>query len=134
MGMDLFFPPNVAGWPSGLGWINSGTLLQRFNFARYLASASRGPARLKLKRIKALPWKDPVADPGVVLDALMYELGLDSGPLALTTGQRDSLIDYLTDSGAQATLDLSTDDTDDVNTKVRGVLSLLLQTAEYQVG
>jgi uncharacterized protein (DUF1800 family) len=31
-GQELFFPPNVAGWPGGRSWINSATLLQRDNW------------------------------------------------------------------------------------------------------
>jgi hypothetical protein len=36
MGQDLFFPPDVNGWPGGLTWINSNTLLIRYNFANFL--------------------------------------------------------------------------------------------------
>ncbi|MCL6636618.1 MAG: DUF1800 domain-containing protein [Alicyclobacillus sp.] len=36
-GMQLFNPPNVAGWPGGQTWINSATLLARFNFAYQVA-------------------------------------------------------------------------------------------------
>jgi uncharacterized protein (DUF1800 family) len=32
MGQTLFYPPNVAGWPSGTSWVNSSTLLTRLNF------------------------------------------------------------------------------------------------------
>lgn len=36
MGQDLFFPPDVNGWPGGGDWINSNTLLVRYNFANFL--------------------------------------------------------------------------------------------------
>jgi hypothetical protein len=36
LGQLLFFPPNVAGWPSGRAWINPATLLARGNFAEML--------------------------------------------------------------------------------------------------
>lgn len=36
MGQDLFFPPDVNGWPGGSSWINSTTLLLRYNFANFL--------------------------------------------------------------------------------------------------
>ncbi len=36
MGQDLFFPPDVNGWPGGADWINSNTLLVRYNFANFL--------------------------------------------------------------------------------------------------
>lgn len=36
MGQDLFFPPDVNGWPGGATWINSNTLLIRYNFSNWL--------------------------------------------------------------------------------------------------
>jgi Protein of unknown function (DUF1800) len=36
LGQSLFFPPNVAGWPSGRSWINPATLLVRGNGAQML--------------------------------------------------------------------------------------------------
>lgn len=36
MGQDLFFPPDVNGWPGGMTWINSNMLLVRYNFANFL--------------------------------------------------------------------------------------------------
>lgn len=47
MGMPLFNPPNVGGWPGGLtsaNWINPGTLMTRFNFAEQTAQALPVPA------------------------------------------------------------------------------------------
>ncbi len=32
MGQLLFDPPSVFGWPSDMGWIDTGTLMQRYNF------------------------------------------------------------------------------------------------------
>ncbi len=36
MGHNLFFPPDVNGWLGGFDWINSNTLLIRYNFANFL--------------------------------------------------------------------------------------------------
>jgi uncharacterized protein (DUF1800 family) len=36
MGQQVFYPPNVAGWPQNAFWINSAALGARANFARYL--------------------------------------------------------------------------------------------------
>lgn len=33
MGMNLFQPPNVAGWNHGRSWITSANTIQRFNYA-----------------------------------------------------------------------------------------------------
>lgn len=36
LGQDLLYPPNVKGWDGGEAWINTDTLLQRYNIAGYL--------------------------------------------------------------------------------------------------
>lgn len=33
MGQDLFAPPDVAGWDMNLAWVNTASMLERFNFA-----------------------------------------------------------------------------------------------------
>jgi hypothetical protein len=40
MGMRLFSPPNVAGWNHGQTWVNSGYLLNRYNYADRLSSSA----------------------------------------------------------------------------------------------
>ena len=36
LGQDLFYPPNVGGWPGGRGWLGSRGLIARVNFAAAL--------------------------------------------------------------------------------------------------
>ncbi len=36
LGQDLFYPPNVGGWPSGRGWLSSQAVVGRANFAAAL--------------------------------------------------------------------------------------------------
>src|SRR5256886_4182319 len=36
MGQSLLYPPNVGGWPKGKGWINTATILVRYNFSELL--------------------------------------------------------------------------------------------------
>jgi uncharacterized protein (DUF1800 family) len=38
MGQSLFYPPNVKGWDGGRAWINTNSLLIRYNFSNYLVS------------------------------------------------------------------------------------------------
>jgi hypothetical protein len=38
LGQDLLYPPNVKGWDGGEAWINTTTLLMRYNLAGYLLS------------------------------------------------------------------------------------------------
>ncbi len=36
LGQDLFYPPNVKGWDGGQVWINTNTLMTRYNLANFL--------------------------------------------------------------------------------------------------
>ncbi|KXU87718.1 hypothetical protein CI15_15970 [Paraburkholderia monticola] len=42
LGQNLFYPPNVKGWPGGASWINSSTLLARKQFVEQLFRATEG--------------------------------------------------------------------------------------------
>ncbi|WP_408967957.1 DUF1800 family protein [Paraburkholderia sp. BL6669N2] len=48
LGENLFYPPNVKGWPGGTTWINSSTLLARKQFVEQLfrATEATGPRRM----------------------------------------------------------------------------------------
>lgn len=66
LGQMPLFPPNVKGWPGGLAWINSSTLLGRANFVRQLVQDSNtlfGGVTLEAY-IDKLGWKtaDQVVD------------------------------------------------------------------------
>jgi uncharacterized protein (DUF1800 family) len=135
MGMDLFEPPNVAGWPGGQRWITTGTLLERISFARRLAEADRGSTRIKFSKASEIPIGDPAADPADVVDGVLRQLGLDaaSTPFGLNATQRQALIDFASDGGSIATLDLSSERNQDVERRVRGLVALAIQAAENQV-
>ena len=40
MGQDLFYPPNVGGWPEGRSWLSSRAVIARANFASSLVEGS----------------------------------------------------------------------------------------------
>jgi hypothetical protein len=40
MGQQLFAPPNVKGWRGGRSWLNTSTVLERYNFAEALATGT----------------------------------------------------------------------------------------------
>jgi uncharacterized protein (DUF1800 family) len=54
-GQELFAPPNVAGWTGGPIWINSGTLLERHNWANDLIW---GNPENGLKALNPITWCD----------------------------------------------------------------------------
>ncbi|MBB5353290.1 uncharacterized protein (DUF1800 family) [Haloferula luteola] len=43
LGQVLFFPPNVAGWDWGRAWINTNTLLSRYNIAGTITKGAMDP-------------------------------------------------------------------------------------------
>ncbi|WP_323118946.1 DUF1800 domain-containing protein [Burkholderia alba] len=60
LGENLFYPPNVKGWPGGATWINSSTLLARKQFVEQLfrateAATMRPPPRPASQSVAAKP-------------------------------------------------------------------------------
>jgi uncharacterized protein (DUF1800 family) len=54
MGMDLMNPPTVEGWHTGHEWIDSGTLVERINFAaEYLGRTDLPGVQDMIKRLAA---------------------------------------------------------------------------------
>jgi uncharacterized protein (DUF1800 family) len=47
MGQDVFYPPNVGGWPGGRGWLEPRALVRRANFAAAV-TLGRMPGRDQL--------------------------------------------------------------------------------------
>ncbi len=46
MGQELFNPPSVFGWPSGEGWINTASVLERYNFPPMIQTTQDNPDSL----------------------------------------------------------------------------------------
>jgi hypothetical protein len=54
MGMDLMNPPTVEGWHTGHEWIDSGTLVERINFASsYLGNTTLPGVQDMISRLMA---------------------------------------------------------------------------------
>jgi uncharacterized protein (DUF1800 family) len=138
LGQDLFAPPNVKGWDGGLAWINTNTLLTRYNEAATLvgedsaldaARVGRNAARKskignQLQKMRAggvnvmkILTENERSNKKMLADALEKRL-LQS---RLTGKQRVSLEDYLDSKGE---LDES---------EIRGAIRLIMSTPEYQL-
>ncbi|MBI5708559.1 MAG: DUF1800 domain-containing protein [Armatimonadetes bacterium] len=52
MGMDLLFPPDVAGWDGGAAWITSATMVERIQWADTLFDTAP-PAQPRVKGVRA---------------------------------------------------------------------------------
>jgi uncharacterized protein (DUF1800 family) len=123
MGQDLLNPPDVSGWKGGAAWINSTTLLERFNFGN----------RLAMGREAGKPYFTDV--PGQIrAHGITSAEGLVDFYLALlvdgdvTPEARQALIQYLDTSGPPAL-----DDSDTLDLKARGLVHLALATPTYQL-
>jgi uncharacterized protein (DUF1800 family) len=111
-GQVPFDPPDVDGWPEGLAWINSGTILGRMNFASALCAAL-DPARLAAgSRIEAA--------------SQMVDLWLDRlGPLHVGLPTRAKLEQYLASGGGLSPQNQTA--------KARGLAHLVLSLPEWQM-
>jgi hypothetical protein len=125
MGQIVLDPPSVFGWDWENAWISSSTLLARYAFARDVTSArGRGSSAFRPERLMSMS----LTAPGDIVDAVTDTLGVTD---QFTTAERDVLIDYLTDGGANSTLDLN--DYDTRNTKLHGLFALVMQSPAYQL-
>ncbi len=125
MGQTVIQPPSVFGWDWEGSWVNSASLLARYDFARDVAAA-RGKTSYQLRPEKLIDLA--LTDPTAIVDAVTGVLGIRD---TVSIAERNALISYLTDGGAVSSLDLF--DFDVRNRKLHGLFSLLLQSPTYQL-
>ncbi|MGH9341457.1 MAG: DUF1800 domain-containing protein [Acidobacteriota bacterium] len=127
LGQDLFSPPDVGGWTSGVGWINTSTILARYNFLNAVITPAREQDRQRLD-----------------LETTISTHGLSTGYAALTYfldslvqsdisfDTRYSLEQYLyTDDGIPVEFDIT--DPAAVDEKLRGLIYLISTLPVYQL-
>jgi uncharacterized protein (DUF1800 family) len=121
MEQDLFNPPDVSGWDGGLKWINTATMLVRYNFANAVVTARGGTTGI-FKPENLLAGKN-LQTPEQLIDYLLQVLG----PLRISDQTRQLFIDYLKAGGAfqlnPATID----------NNVRGLIHLIMTLPHYQL-
>jgi uncharacterized protein (DUF1800 family) len=113
MGMNLFDPPDVAGWDFGKGWFSTGAMLARMNFASALASNQQFNLTTAAMPHAARP------------DALLSFV-LESMRAPLDSRVVGELSAYLTATGAWTGSQVQ------LRQKVTGLVHLVGSTAEYQ--
>jgi uncharacterized protein (DUF1800 family) len=118
MGQELFNPPSVKGWDGGLSWMNSTTMLARMNFANNLSN-STGANGINPRQMVA---QNQLTTPEKIVDFVAQSLG----PLPFSSGARADLLGYYNQVTGNTTADSQ-------DTKVRGLLHLVMGTAEYQL-
>jgi uncharacterized protein (DUF1800 family) len=115
MGMLLFEPPNVGGWPVGAGWFSTGTMLARANFAATLASSQ--------KERLADTYEEEGGTPQALLAAMQDRVTaapMDPAP-------QQALLNYLLAEKAW------TGGATQLGTRAAGLARLLVASGEYQL-
>ena len=122
LGQELFNPPNVAGWPGGMSWIATNTVLSRDNLANGIAAAAKPESGLltDVQQLLALPAAPKASDLVGKLSGLLVDGDL-------SPDEFDALYQYL-GVDPSATVDLAAQ-----NSRVRGLLYLTLSTPEYSL-
>jgi hypothetical protein len=126
MGLDLMNPPTVEGWHMGREWINSGSLIDRINFASSMLGNTDLPGvRSIVNRLMAI---------GDVPSSEQFLNGcLDLvGPMDLAQETKSQLTQHLDAGGA---LKHSTEAEQTEFTKRAGeTLQMIATTSEFQFG
>jgi uncharacterized protein (DUF1800 family) len=115
MGMLLFEPPNVGGWPLGADWFSTGTMLARTNFAATLAASQ--------KQNLAAELESEAATPQALLAAMLDRV--TAAPF--DTAPQQALMSYLVAAGTWS------GDGEQLNTRTAGLARLLVGSSEYQL-
>ena len=127
MGQDLFGPPDVAGWDFNLGWVNTASLLERFNYAnayvnnRNTANPGIFVTTEQLKKYTKSSSKKTVKQ---FLSAL--------GPLSVDGSTVKMLRKYLETDDNGNSKDFVNDDAT-IDKKVRGLVHQIMCLPEFQV-
>ncbi len=126
MGQRLMYAPSVEGWHTGTEWVNTGSLVDRVNFAAEQLSD------LELPGVRAIVDRLASRDGGVFSPAHLVDSCLDlMGPITVSQETRAALIGYVSKQG-----DLSLKEHergDEGERRVGELLSLIASTREYQL-
>ena len=115
MGMLLFEPPNVGGWPLGAGWFSTGTMLARTNFAATLAASQQENL--------AVAFEPDGGTPQALLTAMLGRVT----PAPFDAVPQQALVSYLVAGGPW------TGSAAQLNTRAAGLARLLVGSSEYQL-
>jgi hypothetical protein len=97
MGQFLNNPPSVEGWHQGIEWIDTGTLVERINFASEQFGNLDSPG---VKSMIGNILADERKSPGGLVDACLDEMGV----LSVSSETRDALEKFAQQSGGSPEL------------------------------
>lgn len=115
MGMLLFEPANVGGWPTGGAWFSTGTMLARSNFASSLVAGQKTQLAAS------------VTSAGQTASGLLTAMLDRISPAPLEPNPQQVLSSYLLAGGPWS------GSPDQIETRAAGLARLLVGSAEYQL-
>jgi len=124
MGQEILAPPSVKGWDGGPAWINTSTMLARFNAVNALAQ-NRKPAAGLLNPTAVVQAVGEL-DASRVLEYITSTAIQDD----LTTQTRGTLMDYLEAKHAPNPTPFGQENYEE---RIRGVLALVLNSMSNQL-
>jgi uncharacterized protein (DUF1800 family) len=127
MGQDIFAPPDVAGWDFNLGWVNTASMLERFNYTNIFATnrntANPGVA-ISNDQLKSFTKSKAKKTVKKFLAAL--------GPLDISGSTRKTLQNYLETGDNGQPADFTNSDAL-IDKKVRGLVHQIMCLPEFQL-
>ena len=126
MGQMLLSPPSVEGWHEGTEWINSGSIVERVNFAsKHMSNVENPGVRAIVDRLASM-------DGGRFTPEQLVDACLDLvGPLDVAESTRESLVTVVGKEGDVVLKDRQGGDESEV--RVGQLLGLIAATREYQL-
>ena len=124
MGMDLMNPPTVEGWHTGREWIDSGTLVERINFASEMLGNTDLPGVKGL--VDRLMSRGDTLSPETFVDGCLDLIG----PITVDDGTKSELVAHAQKSG-----DLrhgSSTEHSDFTRRTGEMFQMIASTAEFQ--
>ena len=126
MGQALLAPPSVEGWHEGVEWINSGSIVERVNFAsKHMSNVENPGVQAIIDRLSSM--NGGHFSPEELVDACLDIVG----PLEVEDTTRDSLAEAVGREGDISLRDRTPGDDTDV--RVGQLLGLIAATREYQL-
>ena len=122
MGQFLNNPPSVEGWHQGTDWLDTGTLVERVNFASQQIGDSTKPGiRSMIDRIASIP--DDLTSPDKFINACLEEMGV----IAVQDDTMKVLIEFASQEHNQPT-------TASINDRqtIAETLQMIASTKEFQ--
>ncbi|HEU5316864.1 MAG TPA: DUF1800 domain-containing protein [Chloroflexota bacterium] len=134
MGQALFNPPNVAGWPGGVNWLNTTTWVERVNFANHVVTA-RNDTNTMAPQLSLMLEREGLRTPEQVVEYFGAFL-LDG---QMSAHLRQTVLAYLKGGSGEASPALIGGAKNRsfspafVDQRVRGLVYLILASPEYQL-